>query len=300
MVIAVISGKGGTGKTLVSTALALSSGECVFVDLDVEEPNGSIFMKPSIVGGYDYCVPVPKINESICTYCGICGKSCEFNALSVLSEAKKTMFFSPLCHSCGVCSYVCPVEGALTEVDEKIGIIRTGWAGDGYGRLRFIEGRLNIGRPSAVPLIKGVVDAHIKSRPDELVIVDSPPGTSCPVVEVVKDCDFAVLVTEPTPFGLNDLRLAVELVQGIGKPCGIVLNKDNRKNSEQKDGIGSGENEPNIIDSFARENGIPVLMRIPYSLDIMEAYSKGIPVTEAVPVMKAEFKNTLEQVRGLL
>ncbi|MGD2092221.1 MAG: ATP-binding protein [Candidatus Aminicenantes bacterium] len=272
MYIAVASGKGGTGKTLVSTSLALCAQEygCTYVDLDVEEPNGAIFMAPEIREEIAFTLQVPEINETVCTFCETCAKSCIFNALSILPPVKKAMFFPDLCHSCGVCAYVCPVDGALKEVAREIGKIRIGRAGD----INFIEGRLQVGQLSGVPLIRGIINDYMDM--ESLLIVDSSPGTSCPVVESLKKSDYVVLVTEPNPFGLSDLKLTVELVKELGKDAGIIVNKDNGKST--------------VIDEFAREVNIPVILKIPYSIDIQKAYSNGIPLVEAVPETAEKFK----------
>jgi len=273
MIIAVASGKGGTGKTLVATALALSAGDCTYVDLDVEEPNGSIFLKPGIEKEIPYSLPVPEIDESACTFCEKCAAACMFNALTVLPSLKKTMFFPDLCHACGSCSYVCNVPGALKEVGKEIGIIRIGK----NGPVRFIEGRLHVGRPSGVPLISGIIEQYLDH--ENLFIIDSSPGTSCPVVESLKKSDYVILVTEPTPFGLNDLKLTVEIVQELGKEAGIIVNKDNGKKT--------------AVDQYSVETGIPILLKIPYSVAVQEDYSKGIPLLESLPAMKARFEKII-------
>jgi MinD superfamily P-loop ATPase len=278
MYIATASGKGGTGKTLVSTALALSAGKCTYVDLDVEEPNGFIFLDPKIEKEIPYSLPVPVFNENVCVFCEACSKACSYNALAVIPPLRKVMFFTELCHSCGVCSYVCPVEGAITETDKEIGKIRIGGAGD----VRCIEGRLNVGLPSGVPLISGIIREHIDKK--DLLIIDAPPGTSCPVVESIKDSDYVILVTEPTPFGLNDLKLAAEIVVTLKKNAGIIINKDTGKNAG--------------IEDFAKQANIPILARIPYTVEIQEAYSRGIPLTESMPGIKEEFTALLETITG--
>jgi MinD superfamily P-loop ATPase len=278
MYIAVTSGKGGTGKTLVSTALSLCAGKCTYVDLDVEEPNGFIFLGPDIREETRYTVPVPEINKNRCTFCGACAKACVYNALAVIPSLKKAMFFPELCHSCGVCGYVCPEDGALIEIERGIGKIRTGTAGD----IRCIEGRLNVGQPSGVPLIGGIIENYLDRG--GLIFADSPPGTSCPVVECLKDSDYVILVTEPTPFGLNDLKLTVELVKALGKKAGIIVNKET--------GMDVG------IDDFAREADIPILLKIPYSMAVQEAYSRGIPLVEAMPDIKNEFTALLNTITG--
>lgn len=280
MYIAVASGKGGTGKTLVSTSLALCAAdlECTYVDLDVEEPNGSIFLAPEIREEIPFTLRVPEIDESRCTFCEACANACTFNALAILPPAKKTMFFPDLCHSCGVCTYVCPAAGAVREVPREIGKIRTGSSGD----IGFIEGRLNVGQLSGVPLIKGITNDYIDKQ--RLYIVDSSPGTSCPVVETLKKSDYVVLVTEPNPFGLNDLKLTVELVKELGKDAGIVVNKDNGRST--------------VMDEYSREAGIPVILRIPYSIDIQKSYSNGVPLVESMPGMMGKFKTLLGNITG--
>ena len=276
MYIAVASGKGGTGKTLVSTTLALCAGDCSYVDLDVEEPNGFIFLRPEIEKEVRFTLPVPEINEAVCTFCEKCAAACAYNALAIIPPLKKAMFFSDLCHSCGACAYVCPTPGALKEVDKEIGRIRIGRKGN----IKFIEGRLNVGRPSGVPLIGGIINDYLNM--DDLLIVDASPGTSCPVVESLKKSDYVILVTEPTPFGLNDLKLTVEIVQELGKKTGIIVNKD----------MGSRSG----IDDFSEEVHIPILLKIPYSLDIQKAYSRGIPLLESLPGIKEKFTALLDRV----
>jgi len=280
MYIAVASGKGGTGKTLVSTSLALCAREygCTYVDLDVEEPNGAIFMVPEIREEIPFTLQVPEIDENVCTFCETCAKSCLFNALAILPPVKKTMFFPDLCHSCGVCTYVCPVDGALKEVPREIGKIRIGRSGD----IKFIEGRLQVGQLSGVPLIRGIINNYMDM--ESLLIVDSSPGTSCPVVESLKKSDYVVLVTEPNPFGLNDLKLTVELVKELGKDAGIIVNKDNGKST--------------IIDEFSREANIPVILKIPYSIDIQKDYSNGIPLVESMPGIIEKFKVIIDMITG--
>jgi MinD superfamily P-loop ATPase len=280
MYIAVASGKGGTGKTLVSTSLALCAQEfgCTYVDLDVEEPNGAIFMKPEIREEIAFTLQVPEIDENDCTFCETCAKSCLFNALSILPPVKKALFFPDLCHSCGVCAYVCPVEGAIKEVAREIGKIKIGRSGN----INFIEGRLQVGQISGVPLIREIINNYMDL--ESLLIVDSSPGTSCPVVESLKKSDYVVLVTEPNPFGLNDLKLTVELVTELGKDAGIIVNKDNGKS--------------NIVDEYSCEANIPVILKIPYSIDIQKDYSNGVPLVKSMPGIVEKFKVVLENITG--
>jgi MinD superfamily P-loop ATPase len=278
MYIGVASGKGGTGKTLVSTSLALCAAEygCTYVDLDVEEPNGAIFLAPEIREEIPFTLLVPEIDETVCTFCEICAKSCLFNALAIIPPVIKAMFFPDLCHSCGVCTYVCPVDGAVKEVPREIGKIRIGRSGN----IKFIEGRLQVGQLSGVPLIKGIINNYMDM--ENLLIVDSSPGTSCPVVESLKKSDYVILVTEPNPFGLNDLKLTVELVKELGKDAGIIVNKDNGKST--------------IIDEFSRETNIPVILKIPYSIDIQKDYSNGIPLVESLPGIIEKFKLIIDMI----
>ena len=277
MIISVASGKGGTGKTTVSTSLALSIEEdnIQFVDCDVEEPNSFIFLKPENVEKIEATVLVPEIDKNKCTFCGLCQEVCEYNALVVLKD--NVMVLPELCHSCGGCSLLCP-EKAISEVDRGIGIIE-------HGRKENIEivyGRLNIGEAMPVPLIK-MVKKYIKK--ENTVIIDAPPGTSCPVIEAVKDSDYCILVTEPTPFGLNDLKLAVGVMRELNKPFGIIINR-----------FGIGDKG---IEQYCSEEDIPILLKIPFEREIAVGYSKGIPLVELNPKYKEEFRkiyNTISNV----
>ncbi len=279
MKISVVSGKGGTGKTYFSTSLAMSLENADYFDLDVEEPNGFIFIKPEIIEEIKFSLPVPEIDESRCTFCNKCAESCSHNAISILPQLKKTLFFPELCHSCGVCSFVCPVDKALIEVEKNIGIIRKGK----FSKGNFVEGRLNIGEPSGVPLISGIIQNHLD--PDRTTIIDSPPGTSCPVIESVKEADYIIIVTEPTPFGLSDMKLVVEIVKNLGKKAGVVINKDRR--------------DSRITEEFLRKSGIPIIFRIPYSLEIQRSYSKGIPLIKTVHGIELKLKKLYEDISNV-
>jgi len=280
MNIAVVSGKGGTGKTLVATSIALSRTDCTYVDLDVEEPNGFIFMQPHIEDETPYTVQVPQINKEKCSFCGACANACQYNAITVLPGLKDTMIFPELCHSCGACTYVCQQEGAIFEKPRQIGSVRTGY----NGSRGFIEGRLDIGQPSGVPLIRGILGQYLSNN--ELYILDSAPGTSCPVVETIKKSDYVILVSEPTPFGASDLELTIQLVQDLGKSnlAGLIINKDS--------------DPPNLIDDIASKYNLPVLLRIPYSMEIQRNYAKGVPFTMLKPEMKQQFNRLLHHIES--
>jgi MinD superfamily P-loop ATPase len=279
MWITVASGKGGTGKTTVSVSLALSAKNGVYVDADVEEPNGALFLKPSIEKTIPYTEPIPQIDTNICTFCGKCADACVYKAIVILKPLKKAMFFPELCHSCGLCAYVCPVKGALTEVPRKKGTIRFGKS-DG---IQFIEGTLDLGESSATPLIRGM--KKYIPRNNVNVIIDAPPGTSCPVVEAMEDSDFVVLVTEPTLFGLNDLKLTVSLVRELALPFGVIINKSEENNF--------------LIDHYAEDEKIPILGRIPFSLSVAEDYSKGIPAIYALKDGKKVFRAIFEKIKEI-
>ena len=280
MWITVASGKGGTGKTTVSVSLALALENGVYVDADVEEPNGALFLKPEIEKVVPYTEPIPQINTDVCTFCGKCADACVYKAIVILKPLKKAMFFPELCHSCGLCAYVCPVEGALTEIPKKKGEIKFG----NSNGIQFIEGTLELGESSATPLIRGM--KKFIPRGDKNVVIDAPPGTSCPVVEAMEDSDFVLLVTEPTLFGLNDLKLTVSLVRELKLPFGIVINK--------------AEEDNDLIDRYAEEEKIPILGRIPFERSIAEDYSKGIPAIYALENGKAIFSDIYKQIKEIV
>lgn len=268
MIISIASGKGGTGKTLISTSLALSLKDAYKVrllDCDVEEPNAHIFAKPVITAKSAVTIPVPVIDESKCTHLKKCAQICNFHAISV--GKNNITVFPELCHGCGACSYICP-ERAIKETPKEIGVVEEG-SGSG---LSFSGGRLFIGQPMAPPIIREV-KKHVYD--EDYIIIDAPPGTSCPAIEAIKGSDFCALVTEPTPFGLNDLSLAVETVKLLGIPFGVILNKD---------GVGSS-----IIEDYCKLNEIPIIMRIPFDPKIAVLYSKGIPLTENFAKYKMGF-----------
>jgi len=253
--ISIASGKGGTGKTTIATnlaaALAKKGLDVSYVDCDVEEPNGHIFLKPALAGRRDVVVMIPEVDLEKCTFCGECAEICEFNAIAVIKD--NVMVFPSLCHNCGGCFHICP-EKAISEVPRNIGVIN-----DGTGlNVRFMEGRLNIGESQAPPVTRQIKKVMPMSQ---VTLIDAPPGTSCPVIEAVNDTDYVILVTEPTPFGLNDLKLAVGMVRELDLPFGVVINRSD---------MGDDRTE-----EYCRDEKIEVLMRMPFDRKIAEAYSRG-------------------------
>jgi MinD superfamily P-loop ATPase len=279
MIISVASGKGGTGKTLVATSLALSLSDdfkVQLLDCDVEEPNDHVFMKPEITGSKAVSIPVPRVNEEICTYCGKCAQVCAYNAIAVLGNHVLT--FPQLCHGCGACSYLCP-EKAISEERREIGVVEWGHSA-GVG---FVHGKLTVGEAMAPPVIRQVKEY---ADTDGLVIVDVPPGTSCPVVEAVKGGDFCILVTEPTPFGLNDLTLAVETVRELGMPCGIVLNRA---------GVGDSK-----VEEYCKKENMPILLTIPLDTEIARLYSRGITLVAGMSQWKSSFRQLFDKITEIV
>ena len=275
MVISIASGKGGTGKTTIAVNLALSIPNAQLLDCDVEEPNSHIFIKPEINGTISVPIPVPKIDKTKCNYCGRCKEVCEYNAIAVLKDS--VLVFSELCHGCGACSYLCP-QGAIKEVNRQIGIVEIGTKED----LQFGHGRLNIGEAMSPPLIRALKEY---SNPAKTVIIDAPPGTSCPVIASIKESDFCILVTEPTPFGLNDLVLAVEVVRKLEIPFGVVINRSDLGNEK--------------TDEYCANENIPILMRIPFKKEIASIYSKGETVVGSFPEYRQQFCNLFEMVKKI-
>jgi MinD superfamily P-loop ATPase len=273
MIIAVASGKGGTGKTTVATNLARTLGErAQLIDCDVEEPNAHIFLRPTIYGSEEVTLPVPEVDISKCTLCGECGKFCQYNA--IVAVGKQVLAFHELCHGCGGCTRVCP-EGAIHEVTRTLGVLERGTS----DRLEFVHGRLRVGEAMSPPLIKA---ARRKANQERTVILDAPPGTSCPVIASIKGADFCLLVTEPTPFGLNDLKLAVEVVRSLGIPQGIVLNRCDLGNGELKE--------------YCHQESLRVLLEIPEDRGIAEAYSRGEMIVDIYPHYEKTFMDMYAQI----
>jgi MinD superfamily P-loop ATPase len=274
MIVAVASGKGGTGKTTVSVNLARMLGDSVLLlDCDVEAPNASLFLKGATIEKKTVTIPVPEIIEARCTECGKCSQFCQYHA--IVSFGMKPLVFLEMCHGCGGCAKVCP-DGAIREVDKRIGAVEIIEAGD----VTLVQGRIDVGVSLSPPVIRAV-KARIWDGAQ--VILDAPPGTSCPVVVTLRGADFVLLVTEPTPFGLHDLKLAVDMVRELGMPFGVVVNRM---------GIGDGR-----VHSFCREEDIPILAEIPDDRRIAEAYSRGRLIVDALPEYRGLFRDLNEEIR---
>jgi MinD superfamily P-loop ATPase len=294
MIVAVASGKGGTGKTTVAVNLALSlatggdapedvqreEGQPLFLDCDVEDPNAALFLRLTIEEGREVGQLIPEVDLAACTTCGRCAQVCEYHAIAVVGD--KVLVFPELCHGCGSCTLNCP-EGAIHEVLHVMGILERGRA----GAIAFAQGTMNVGEAMAVPIIRQLKGWTIPPSHDARpVLLDAPPGTACPVVETMRGADVALMVTEPTPFGLHDLRLAVEVARDeLGLPVGVVVNRD---------GVGDRG-----VDAYCAAEGIPILMRIPLERRIAEAYSEGVPLVDDMPAYRERFRVLYRQIARL-
>ncbi len=275
MIIAVASGKGGTGKTTISVALAQAASDRVaLLDCDVEEPNAHIFLKLNDIRYEDVNVSVPNIDANRCTLCGKCSEICEFNAIAVLD--KEAMIFTELCHSCGGCALICPSE-AIFEKDSVIGKLKKA---DACG-ICFVEGRIDVGKALVPPVIR-----EVKKRVNSegLNIIDCPPGTACPAVTAMNGSDYIILVTEATPFGLHDLKLSVDVVNDLRISFGVIINK-----------CDSGDYG---VKEYCEEKSIDVLLEIPENIEIAKAYSRGESLIFAMPEMEKSFTNIIDRITG--
>lgn len=264
MILTIASGKGGTGKTTVATSLSLAISDMspVFLDCDVEAPNAQIFLHPIFNQSRGVVLQIPSVDTTRCKGCGRCAEVCQFHAIVAIED--KVLVFPELCHGCGSCTLQCPEE-AIEEIPHSLGLLEAGLAKDG---IRFARGVLNVGAPMAVPIIRALKQ-WIPFEEGNTVIRDAPPGTSCPVVETISGADFVLLVTEPTPFGLHDLKLAIQLTRELDVPAGVVVNRD---------GIGDRG-----VDDYCQKAEIPILMRIPFDQRIGKAVARGETLVEAFP-----------------
>jgi len=292
MRIAVASGKGGTGKTTIATSLALSlqsshqggdhkGSPLRFLDCDVEAPNAHLFLKPTFEQREEVGILIPEVDEALCTACGRCAEVCQFHAIAVIGQ--NVLVFPELCHGCGSCTLVCP-EKAISEKLDVLGVLEGGPVPPG---ITFGRGVMNVGVPMAVPIISQLKKWELGPAAGwETVILDSPPGTSCPVVESVSGADFVLLVTEPTPFGLHDLRLMVAVLQELNLPAGVIINRE---------GVGD-----DAVEQFCAAAGLPVLMRIPLDRKIGEGIARGKTLVEIRPEYVEQFRDMYARIEELV
>ena len=280
MNIAIASGKGGTGKTTIATSLAHALAQAQiptqFYDCDVEAPNAHIFLHPSLSQEEKVELLVPEVNEEKCTSCGKCASVCQYNAILILG---KPLIFPELCHSCGACLHACP-ESAITETPKQIGKVASGFTPD---NIHFHHGLLDIGQPMAVPIISQLKQ-NLSTQKDQINIIDAPPGTSCPVVETIRNTDFVILVSEPNPFGLHDLKLAHQLVQELNLPTGLVINKDEPGFSQ--------------LEEYCQENHLEILMRIPFKKEYSHQISEGKLLDQLDPTLNTQFTALIKTIEN--
>ena len=282
LTVAVAAGKGGTGKTLVATSLALAlhelhPGKVQLLDCDVEEPNASILLHPEITSAEPVHVLVPQVDLEACIYCGKCAQACQFSAIAVIRQAVLT--FPELCAGCGACSYVCP-QNAIAEVQRAVGEPARGHSAEG---IAFVQGRLTVGDQRATPVTKAVKKQIAE---DMIAILDAPPGTACPMQETIEDSDYCLLVTEPTPFGLANLQDSVETCRRMEIPCGVIVNR-----------AGAGDTG---VEEYCAAEGLPLLLSIPQERRIAEAYSRGEALVRSFPEWAKPLQQVYEEIDQLV
>ncbi|TCU71628.1 MinD superfamily P-loop ATPase [Tissierella praeacuta] len=273
MKIAVLSGKGGTGKTFISVNLATVAEKSIYLDCDVEEPNGHLFLKPQKLSIKEISVKIPNVNQELCTGCRKCVEFCKFNALAYVKD--RLIIFDEICHSCGGCTLFCP-EKALSEKERVIGTIQKGLSDN----VTVLTGILNTGEVSGVPIISEILRDNLINN--DLVIIDCPPGSSCMVMEGIKDADYCVLVAEPTIFGVHNLNMVYELVRLFEKPFGIVLNKC--------------LDDDNLVEEFCIHNKVEILARIPFSVELGKMNSNGLIASKQNKKYQEVFINLLNNI----
>ncbi|MGC9399670.1 MAG: ATP-binding protein [Anaerolineae bacterium] len=291
MKITVASGKGGTGKTTVAVNLLLAVAGLdvperpemlTFLDCDVEEPNAHIFLKPELTRSEEVGVLLPQVDFEACTRCGTCAEVCAFNAIAVLG--KKVLVFPELCHGCGSCTYNCP-EHAIHEALRPTGRLDWGTVTADGATVAFGQGEMNVGEAMATPIIRRLKAKGLSDGEGTLAILDAPPGNACPVVETMRGSDFVLLVTEPTPFGLHDLRVAAQVArEELGLPIGVVINRE---------GVGDEG-----VEAFCAQAHIPILLRLPLDRRIAEAYADGVPVVQALPEYRPAFEQLYAKIEA--
>ncbi len=272
MKIACLSGKGGAGKTFVAVNLAAAAEKCTYIDCDVEEPNGRLFFKPESVKTEVVSTLLPQFDATKCNGCKKCVEFCKFHALVYIKE--KPMVFSEVCHNCGGCKIVCP-EGAVSEIEKPVGVLEIGQHKD----IKVVTGILNTGEASGVGVIKNALE-----QSDNMTILDCPPGSACSVMETIMDVDYCVLVAEPTAFGFHNVKMVYQLVTLLGKPCGMVINKETEMYAPLED--------------FCKEKQIPILERIPYDVQLARYIADGEIAVEVLPEEKKRFSALLGKIGG--